>query len=80
MRSISDIGKRGRGRPKTEGSPTLVRLPPELAKLIDSWRNKQPDSPGRPEAIRRLVEQALSRPKLAPTVARRTRTPQTREA
>ncbi|WP_256375333.1 hypothetical protein [Bradyrhizobium sp. Ec3.3] len=26
---------------------------------LDDWRRKQPDLPGRPEAIRRLVEIAL---------------------
>ena len=28
-------------------------------KKIDDWRRQQPDLPGRAEAIRRLVEQAL---------------------
>jgi len=36
-----------------------VRIQPDLAKKIDDWRRKQEDLPGRPEAMRRLVEQAL---------------------
>jgi hypothetical protein len=31
---------------------------------IDAWALKQPDKPGRPAAIRRLVKQALGRPVL----------------
>jgi hypothetical protein len=30
-----------------------------MAKLLDDWRRKQDDLPGRPEAIRRLVELGL---------------------
>ena len=37
----------------------MVRLSPKQAKAIDHWRRDQDDLPGRPEAIRRLVEQAL---------------------
>lgn len=41
-----------------------LRLSSELANAIDNWRRSQADLPGRPEAIRRLVEQALdSQPK-----------------
>jgi hypothetical protein len=36
-----------------------VRVDPEFLKLIDQWRKKQDDLPGRPEAIRRLVEIGL---------------------
>jgi hypothetical protein len=32
-----------------------VHLQPEIAKRIDDWRRQQ-DIPGRPEAIRRLIE------------------------
>jgi hypothetical protein len=34
----------------------MVRVQPEMAKLLDDWRRKQEDLPGRLEAIRRLVE------------------------
>jgi hypothetical protein len=37
----------------------MVRVQPDMAKQLDSWRRDQEDLPGRPEAIRRLVEQAL---------------------
>jgi hypothetical protein len=36
-----------------------VRVQPDMAKLLDDWRRKQDDLPGRPEAIRRLVEMGL---------------------
>lgn len=39
-----------------------VRIQPEMARKLDNWRRHQEDLPGRPEAIRRLVEQALQKP------------------
>jgi hypothetical protein len=52
--------KRGRGRPLTGiGKPVGLRLYPDLERRIDDWASKQSDKPGRPEAIRRLVELAL---------------------
>jgi len=36
-----------------------VRVQPDMAKQLDDWRRKQDDLPGRPEAIRRLVELGL---------------------
>jgi hypothetical protein len=60
MKSISNIGKkRGRGRPPTDSTPILVRVPPEVLEGIDSWIAKQTDDQTRPEAIRRLVEIGL---------------------
>jgi hypothetical protein len=38
----------------------MVRLLPEQAKSLDAWRAKQTDRPGRPEAIRRLIERAFT--------------------
>ena len=50
-----------RGRPATGASPTIgVRVPDELAAQIDEWRAGERPIPSRPEAIRRLVEQALA--------------------
>jgi hypothetical protein len=46
-------------RPAMTGDLVGVRIQPDLAKKIDDWRRKQEDLPGRPEAMRRLVEQAL---------------------
>lgn len=37
----------------------MVRIQAEMAKALDAWRRAQEDLPNRPEAIRRLVEQAL---------------------
>jgi hypothetical protein len=34
----------------------------DFLKALDDWRREQEDMPGRPEAIRRLVEQALDSP------------------
>jgi len=36
-----------------------VRVQPDMAKQLDDWRRQQDDLPGRPEAIRRLVELGL---------------------
>jgi hypothetical protein len=36
-----------------------LRILPALAKALDDWRRKQDDLPGRPEAIRRLIEMGL---------------------
>lgn len=36
-----------------------IRVDDEFLKKLDDWRRRQDDLPGRPEAIRRLVEQAL---------------------
>jgi len=60
-KSIRDIAKKGRGRPKTTGLGTgiLVRMHDQL-EALDVWIAKQKE-PGltRPEAIRRLVELGL---------------------
>jgi hypothetical protein len=53
--------KRGRGRPRTGiGKPVGVRLYPDLERRLDAWASRQPDKPGRPEAIRRLIDMALA--------------------
>jgi len=36
-----------------------VRISTDSVSKIDDWRRRQEDLPGRPEAIRRLVEIAL---------------------
>ena len=46
-------------RAPVTGDLVGVRIQPDLAKLIDDWRRGQEDLPGRPEAIRRLVEIGL---------------------
>lgn len=53
---------KNRGRPATGTSPTVgVRIPSELSEQIEDWRSKQRPIPSVPEAIRRLVQQALQR-------------------
>jgi hypothetical protein len=62
MPSIIDNRKRrGRGRPPTGiGKPVGLRLYPDLERRVDQWAANQADKPGRPEAIRRLIEIALT--------------------
>jgi hypothetical protein len=59
-RSIRDIPKK-RGRPKTtgRGEGVLVRLHKHQIAALDEWITTLDPKPTRPEAIRRLVEQAL---------------------
>jgi hypothetical protein len=42
-------------------TPVTLRLHPDQLHALDSWRAGQKDHPGRPEAIRRLLQQALAR-------------------
>jgi metal-responsive CopG/Arc/MetJ family transcriptional regulator len=59
-KSISVLPKK-RGRPATGRDPvTAIRLSPALRSKLDEWCKEQNDQPSRSEAIRRLVEQALS--------------------
>jgi hypothetical protein len=36
-----------------------LRLYEDLERRVDTWADGEPDKPGRPEAIRRLLEKAL---------------------
>jgi hypothetical protein len=47
-------------RPNGKGKQTQVRLQPDLCTRIDTWAAKQDDKPSRPEAMRRLIEHALT--------------------
>jgi hypothetical protein len=49
----------GRGRPTVDSEAVTVRLVRDALTRLDDWRREQPDLPSRPEAIRRLLEQAL---------------------
>ena len=55
--------KRPRGRPATTGKGELigVRILPDLLEKIDDWRKAQEQDVSRPNAIRRLVQDALDR-------------------
>lgn len=44
-----------------------MRASADFLKKLDDWRRVQPDLPPRSEAIRRIVEQALSSDEAAPT-------------
>lgn len=46
-------------RAAVTGDLVGVRVQPEMAKQLDDWRRLQDDLPGRPEAIRRLVDLGL---------------------
>lgn len=54
------VTKKSRGRPATgPGLQVGERWSDDAIQRIDDWRRAQPDLPGRPEAIRRLVEIGL---------------------
>lgn len=61
-KSIQDIPKKARGRPKTTGRGTgiMVRLLDSPLCKLDAWIAKQDEPMSRPEAIRRLVEVGLT--------------------
>jgi hypothetical protein len=60
MKSTIDSAKKSRrGRPAVDSEAVNVRLSKPSLEVIDDWRRKQDDLPGRPEAIRRLVELGL---------------------
>jgi Arc/MetJ-type ribon-helix-helix transcriptional regulator len=60
QKSIAVTPKK-RGRPATGQDPVLtVRLPPTTRLAIESWAKQQKDRPSRSEAIRRLIEIALT--------------------
>jgi hypothetical protein len=48
-----------KGRPPVESEAVTVRMTTDALRTLDDWRRKQDDLPGRPEAIRRLVEIGL---------------------
>jgi hypothetical protein len=57
-----DKNKRRPGPPQTGGGTLIgVRILADDLELLDQWREAQPDKPGRPEAIRRLVEEGVKR-------------------
>lgn len=61
MRKETLISQKRRGpAPTGKGLPILVRVQPASVVALDNWIARQDDNPSRPEAIRRLVEQALT--------------------
>ena len=59
VKSTRDTTEPRKQRATITGDPVMVRVQPDMAKALDDWRRKQDDLPGRPEAIRRLVELGL---------------------
>lgn len=55
------VKSRKKPRPKIVGTPVMTRLQPDLLAKLDDWRKEQAELPGRPEAIRRLIESALKK-------------------
>ena len=54
--------RKKRGRPSGRVRPPTapLRLPLELLERVDLWAISEKDNPSRPEAIRRLLEKALT--------------------
>jgi hypothetical protein len=59
MNDATLLVKRKKGRPRAYATLVGVSLPPPLLSILDRWIAEQPDKPGRPEAIRRLLRQVL---------------------
>jgi hypothetical protein len=59
--STGDNTKARKRRPEATGTLVGVRLQDTFLAKVDAWRKSQGDLPGRPEAIRRLVEKALEK-------------------
>jgi len=57
---ISRKPKKRGARARGKGKPISVRLQRTPLAALDHWIARQEDRPSRPEAIRRLVEQALA--------------------
>jgi hypothetical protein len=51
--------------------PVMVRLSPDQVTRLDDWRRAQSDLPGRPEAIRRILDDRLNLPKPTRVAARK---------
>jgi len=52
--------KRRGPKPTGKGEPVQVRMLPDLLASLDAWIEKQPSpKPSRPEAVRRLLWDAL---------------------
>jgi hypothetical protein len=61
MKRQSAAPPKKRGPPATgKGEPILVRLQPAQLAALDAWIARQDAQLSRPEAIRRLLEQALA--------------------
>ena len=59
--SVISQKKRRGPKPTGKGTPIMVRLQPTPLANVDAWAASQEDNPSRPEAIRRLIEIALTK-------------------
>ena len=60
---MAETEKTKGGRPRVDATPVTVRLPPANLSDLDAYIAAQPEPrPSRPEAIRRLLAEALGRP------------------
>lgn len=59
-RSLFRIEKRSRGRPRKDPTSIHLTLVPDQLATLDAWIAEQKDRPSRPEAVRRLLGQALT--------------------
>lgn len=50
---------RGRGRPPVDTEKVAVRAPRDILDGLDAFAADQADAPSRPEAIRRILRDAL---------------------
>ncbi len=60
MKSIDGTKKSKKGRPTVDTEAINLRLPRKTLNAIEEYRRNQDDIPTRPEAIRRLLNQALN--------------------
>jgi hypothetical protein len=64
MESQAVMVEKKPGRPATgQGTQISLRLQEPLLKAVDRERRREPDLPGRPEMIRRLLERATAKGK-----------------
>jgi hypothetical protein len=61
MLTIDSANKSRRGRPTVDSEAVNVRIERPLLMRLDDWRRSVADLPTRPEAIRRLIELALTK-------------------
>jgi Arc/MetJ-type ribon-helix-helix transcriptional regulator len=57
--SIVNVRKSARGRPAVNATPITVRVPPEQLAKLDAWIAAQGSLISRPEAVRRILKEAL---------------------
>jgi len=60
------VAKQEDWKRRIQDTQLQMRASAEFLKSIDDWRDKQPDSPPRAEAVRRLVELGLAAAAPAP--------------